>query len=74
MGKQKDNRPFADRHPRCYSFLGLIVLLVLLAIGILIAYLCFKYIGIGIGKFVDWMLLHRHISTLRNYRHFVAKL
>lgn len=55
MGKQKDNRPFADRHPRCYSFLGLIVLLVLLAIGILIAYLCFKYIGIGIGKFVDWI-------------------
>ena len=55
MGKQKDNRPFADRHPRWNSFLGLIVLLVLLAIGILIVYLCFKYIGIGIGKFVDWI-------------------
>lgn len=55
MGNQKDNRPFADRHPRWNSFLGLIVLLVLLAIGILIVYLCFKYIGIGIGKFVDWI-------------------
>lgn len=55
MGKQKDNRPFAERHPRWNSFLGLILLLVLLAIGILIAYLCFKYIGIGIGKFVDWI-------------------
>lgn len=55
MGKQKDNRPFADRHPRWNSFLGLILLLVLLAIGILMVYLCFKYIGIGVGVFVDWL-------------------
>lgn len=55
MGKQKDNRPFVERHPRWNSFFGLIVLLALLAIGILIAYLCFNYIGIGIGKFVDWI-------------------
>ena len=57
MGKQKDNRPFVERHPRWNSFFGLIVLLALLAIGILIAYLCFKYIGIGIGKLPQSLML-----------------
>ena len=55
MKKQKDSRPFAERHPRWNIILGLLLLLGLLAIGVFILYLCIKYIGIGIGMFVDWL-------------------
>lgn len=55
MEKQKDNRPFAEKHPRWNFFFGLILLLLLLAIGLFVLYLCIKYIGIGIGLFVDWL-------------------
>jgi len=55
MKKQKDSRPFAERHPRWNIILGLLLLLGLLAIGAFILYLCIKYIGIGIGMFVDWL-------------------
>lgn len=55
MGKQKDNRPFSERHPRWNFVIGLVLLLALLSLAILVLYLGFKYIGIGIGNFVDWL-------------------
>ena len=55
MGKQKDNRPFSERHPRWNFVIGLVLLLGLLSLAILVLYLGFKYIGIGIGNFVDWL-------------------
>ena len=55
MGNQKDTKSFAERHPRWNFLFGLILLLGLLAIGILLVYLCIKYIGIGIGTFIDWL-------------------
>lgn len=55
MGKQKDNRPFSERHPRLNFVIGLVLLLALLSLAILVLYLGFKYIGIGIGNFVDWL-------------------
>ena len=55
MGKQKDNRPFSERHPRWNFVIGLVLLLALLSLAILVLYLGFKYIGVGIGNFVDWL-------------------
>ena len=53
--KEKDTRPLAQRHPRLNSIVGLILLLILLALGILLIFFAVKYIGIGISTFVNWL-------------------
>lgn len=53
--KEKDTRPFAQRHPRWNFIIGLILLLILLALGILLIFFAVKYIGIGISTFVNWL-------------------
>lgn len=51
--KEKDTRPFAQRHPRWNFIIGLILLLILLALGILLIFFAVQYIGIGISTFVN---------------------
>ena len=58
--KEKDTRPFAQRHPRLNFIIGLIMLLVMIAIAIAAVYFIFKYIGIGISLFIDWL---KNIAT-----------
>ena len=53
--KDKDNRSFADRHPRWSALIGLVLCLILLALGFLTIYTLVKYIGIGVDVFVDWL-------------------
>lgn len=51
----EDNRPFSEKHPRWNLLLGLLLLLVISAISVFAIYLVFKYVGLGIGLFVDWL-------------------
>ena len=53
--KEKDGRPFAQRHPRWNFIIGLLTLIILIAIGALMLFFIVKYIGVGIAKFVDWL-------------------
>ena len=53
--KETDTPPFAQRHPRWNFIIGLILLLILLALGILLIFFTVKYIGIGISTFVNWL-------------------
>lgn len=51
----KNKRPFAERHPRWNLFLGLMTLILLFAIAVVLVYLIFKYSGIGITRFLEWL-------------------
>lgn len=53
--KGKDPRPFSERHPRWNLLIGIMLLFILLAIGLVVAYFAIKYLGIGVGKFVEWL-------------------
>lgn len=51
----KDNRPFSEKHPRWNLFFGFLLLLGFLVISMFFVFYIFKYIGLGIGLFIDWL-------------------
>lgn len=51
----KDNRPFSEKHPRWNLFFGFLLLLGFLAISVFVVLFIIKYIGLGIGLFIDWL-------------------
>ena len=53
--KERDTRPFSERHPRWNLLFGCLLLLALIAVALVAAYYAVKYLGIGIGKFVNWL-------------------
>lgn len=53
--KDKDNRSFAEKHPRLNFLIVLMLLLILVAGSILLAYYGLKYIGIGFTNFAEWL-------------------
>lgn len=53
--KDKDNRSFAEKHPRWNFLIGLLLLLIMVAGGFLLVYYVIKYIGLEITKFADWL-------------------
>ena len=55
MNKHNEIRPFAERHPRWNLFIGVLLLLALLAGGIFVLYWIVKLLGLGVGRFVDWL-------------------
>lgn len=53
--KDKDNRSFAEKHPRWNFLIGLLLLLIMVAGGLWLVYYVIKYIGLEITKFADWL-------------------
>lgn len=53
--KPEDNRPFSEKHPHLNLIFGFLLLLSLLAMGLFVIFVVFKYIGLGISHFIDWL-------------------
>ena len=54
-GKVADTRPFSEKHPRWNFFIGLLLLLGMIAGAIAIAYYVIKFISHIVSSFVDWI-------------------
>lgn len=46
---------FAERHPRLNMLIGMLLFLVMAAIGLILIYCIVKYVGIGITNIVSWL-------------------
>lgn len=56
MDKQKKKKPpFAERHPKLNTLLGVLFLIILLGLSALALYVLFKYCSIGLAKMIDWL-------------------
>lgn len=57
MGNDVKNNQssFAERHPRWNLLIGLFLLLLFIVAGILLLYLTFKYIGLGLSNLMLWL-------------------
>lgn len=53
--KKKDLRPFSEKHPKWNRVLGFVLLLILLALAGTVLFFGFKYLGIAITNFLDWL-------------------
>lgn len=51
----KEKVPFAEKHPKLNFLIGLVLALIIIAIGIVALYFAIKYIGIGITILTDWL-------------------
>ncbi len=49
------SKPFAERHPRWYSFIGILLLLVFIAGSIAVVNYAVKMIGQAVRSFVSWI-------------------
>ena len=56
MDKQKKEKPpLAERHPKLYTLLGVLFLIILVGLSALVIYILFKYCSIGLAKMIDWL-------------------
>lgn len=46
---------FAEKHPRLNMLIGMLLFLVMAAIGLILIYYIVKYVGIGITNIVSWL-------------------
>ena len=53
--KKNDPRQFSERHPKWNTILGLFLFLILLAAAGTILFFGFKFLGIAISRFLDWL-------------------
>ena len=56
MKNNIQNTPtFAEKHPRLNMLIGMLLVLIMTAIGLILIYYIVKYVGIGIANIVSWL-------------------
>lgn len=56
MKNNIQNTPtFAEKHPRLNMLIGMLLVLIMTAIGLILIYYIVKYVGIGITNIVSWL-------------------